>query len=121
MKKMLSGVRLARRGSAAYVACERRRDAGCEGSSLKMHFSYFGHDAFGGVGGLQAEWSAMLESLSRFLRASSFPFGPEPNKTPEPTSTSVMPRAASLVSEMKRRTHFQNAARVMPAVAVAHL
>jgi len=44
-----------------------------------------------------------------------------PNKALEPTSTSVMPRAILPFSELKPRTKFSNQARVMPAVAVAHL
>ena len=44
-----------------------------------------------------------------------------PNKAPEPTLTSVMPRAISPESEMKRRTEFHSPARVTPAVSVAHL
>ena len=44
-----------------------------------------------------------------------------PNQALEPTSTSVMPRAILSSSELKRRTDFPNQARVMPAVAVAHL
>jgi len=44
-----------------------------------------------------------------------------PNKAPEPTSTSVMPRATLPSSDLKERTDDLNKARVMPAVAVAHL
>ena len=44
-----------------------------------------------------------------------------PNKAPEPTATSVMPRAIVSVSEMKLRTEVPIQARVTPAVAVAHL
>ena len=44
-----------------------------------------------------------------------------PNKALEPTSTSVMPRATLSFSALKPRTSFPNQARVMPAVAVAHL
>jgi hypothetical protein len=44
-----------------------------------------------------------------------------PNKAPEPTSTSVMPRAIVCFFEMKPRKQFPNQARVTPAVAVAHL
>ena len=47
--------------------------------------------------------------------------GTQPNKALEPTSTSVMPRAISSFSELKPRIEFPNQARVMPAVAVAHL
>jgi hypothetical protein len=43
------------------------------------------------------------------------------NKAPEPTSTSVMPRATVSFSELKHRTEVPNQARAMPAVAVAHL
>ena len=121
MKKMLSLVRLVHYDSAAHGACERRRDVDCEDSSLQRHFSYFGHDAFGSVGALQAERCAILDNSSRDLRVHSFAFGPEPNKTPEPTSTSVMPRAIVPFSDLKQRTDFQNHARAMPAVAVAHL
>jgi hypothetical protein len=45
----------------------------------------------------------------------------EPNKAPEPTPTSVMPRATLPVSDMKLRTEIPNQARVTPAVVVAHL
>jgi len=44
-----------------------------------------------------------------------------PNKAPEPTPTSVMPRATSRDSERNSRTELQNPARVMPAAVVAHL
>ena len=44
-----------------------------------------------------------------------------PNKAPEPTSTSVMPRATLPLSEMKLQTELPNEARATPAVAVAHL
>ena len=44
-----------------------------------------------------------------------------PNKAPEPTSSSVMPRAIVPSSELKQRTEFLNRARAMPAEAVAHL
>ena len=47
--------------------------------------------------------------------------GKTPNKAPEPTPTSVMPRATSRRSERTNRTEAQNPARVMPAVVVAHL
>jgi len=43
------------------------------------------------------------------------------NKAPEPTPTSVMPRATSRVTETKPRNAEPNPARVMPAVVVAHL
>ena len=46
---------------------------------------------------------------------------PKPNKSPEPTSSSVMPRAIVSFLDLKQRTEFQNQARVMPAEAVAHL
>ena len=45
----------------------------------------------------------------------------QPNKALEPTSTSVMPPATSRVFELKHRTESPREARVMPAVAVAHL
>jgi hypothetical protein len=45
----------------------------------------------------------------------------QPNKAPEPTSTSVMSRAIVSISEMKQRTRFPNQARATPAVVVAHL
>jgi len=44
-----------------------------------------------------------------------------PNKAPEPTPTSVMPRATSRVTETKRWNVEPNPARVMPAAVVAHL
>jgi hypothetical protein len=44
-----------------------------------------------------------------------------PNKAPEPTPTSVMPRAFSGISECPGRKASSNHARVMPAVGVAHL
>ena len=44
-----------------------------------------------------------------------------PYKAPEPTSTSVTPRALSSTLEMKHRTEERSEARVAPAVAVAHL
>src|SRR5687768_1549882 len=43
------------------------------------------------------------------------------NKAPEPTAISVMPRASLSISDLKPRPEFPNQARVMPAVAVAHL
>jgi hypothetical protein len=45
----------------------------------------------------------------------------EPNKAPEPTSTSVTLRAIVSFSEMKHSTEFRIPARSVPAVAVAHL
>jgi len=45
----------------------------------------------------------------------------EPNKPPEPTSSSVMPRAIVSVFEMKLWTEVPTQARAMPAEAVAHL
>ena len=44
-----------------------------------------------------------------------------PNKAPEPTSTSVMPRAIEVITESSIPTPLPNQARVTPAVAVAHL
>ena len=44
-----------------------------------------------------------------------------PNKTPEPTPTSVMPRAISWVTESKQWNAEPNPARVMPDAVVAHL
>jgi len=44
-----------------------------------------------------------------------------PNKAPEPTPTSVMPRAISRVAELKRWNAEPNPARVMPDAVVAHL
>ena len=44
-----------------------------------------------------------------------------PNKAPEPTPTSVTPRALSGVSTMKQQNEARLAARVAPAVVVAHL
>jgi len=44
-----------------------------------------------------------------------------PNKAPEPTPTSVMPRAISRVAEIKRWSAEPNPARVMPDAVVAHL
>jgi len=44
-----------------------------------------------------------------------------PNKAPEPTSGAVMPRATSLVIELKPQNQFRNPARVTPSPAVAHL
>ena len=43
------------------------------------------------------------------------------NKAPEPTTTSVTPRATEREIEMKQRDEFQSEARVVPAVVVAHL
>jgi hypothetical protein len=42
-------------------------------------------------------------------------------KAPEPTPTSVTPRATLRIDEMKLRTPHRNAARGAPAVVVAHL
>jgi len=44
-----------------------------------------------------------------------------PNKTPEPTPTSVMPRAISRVAVLKQWNLEPNPARVMPDAVVAHL
>jgi len=44
-----------------------------------------------------------------------------PNKAPEPTPTSVMPRAISRVTEAKQWNAEPNPARVMPDAVVAHL
>ena len=44
-----------------------------------------------------------------------------PNKTPEPTTTAVTPRALAPISEMKLPTDIPLAARGAPAVVVAHL
>ena len=44
-----------------------------------------------------------------------------PNKALEPTACSVTPRAFVPSSEMKQRTAFPKAARVVPEQAVAHL
>jgi len=64
----------------------------------------------------------------RVISRKSRPFGfgvfdvcVSPNKTPEPTPTSVMPRAISRVTESKRWSAESNPARVMPDVVVAHL
>ena len=43
------------------------------------------------------------------------------NKAPEPTTTSVTPRAMLRLSEMKQQTENRIEARVVPAVVVAHL
>ena len=47
--------------------------------------------------------------------------GTQPNKTLEPTSTSVTLRAIVSLSEMNRWTENRPIARSAPAVAVAHL
>ena len=44
-----------------------------------------------------------------------------PNKAPEPTLVTVMPRASSRVIEMKLDCADSNPARVTPATGVAHL
>ena len=44
-----------------------------------------------------------------------------PNKAPEPTPTSVMPRATSRSSEGREKSAFLISARVMPDAVVAHL
>jgi hypothetical protein len=44
-----------------------------------------------------------------------------PNKSPEPTTTSVTPRALALFSETKPPTETRLPARLVPAVVVAHL
>jgi len=44
-----------------------------------------------------------------------------PNKAPEPTPTSGMPRAISRATEAKRWSAESNPARVMPDAGVAHL
>ena len=44
-----------------------------------------------------------------------------PNKAPEPTTTSVTPRAILRSSEVKQRTEARSEARVVPAAVVAHL
>jgi hypothetical protein len=44
-----------------------------------------------------------------------------PNKAPEPTPTSVTPRAFSRVTEMKRWIADRNPARGAPDAVVAHL
>ena len=49
------------------------------------------------------------------------PMKKRPNKALEPTSTSVMPRATLSFSDLKQWIESSNEARVMPAVAVAHL
>ena len=50
-----------------------------------------------------------------------FPLCVPPNKTPEPTTMSVTPRAISRVIEMKPQTENHHAARGAPAMVVAHL
>ena len=45
----------------------------------------------------------------------------KPNKSPEPTSCTVMPRATVCFCELKLPTEFRSPARVMPVQAVAHL
>jgi hypothetical protein len=45
----------------------------------------------------------------------------KPNKSPEPTSCSVTPRAFVSFSEMEQQPPNPNAARVAPEQAVAHL
>jgi hypothetical protein len=44
-----------------------------------------------------------------------------PNKALEPTATSVTPRAPSRSPELNQPTENRSEARVVPAVAVAHL
>jgi hypothetical protein len=65
-----------------------------------------------------------VESLSSRFRVTvhrSIWIPGAPNKTPEPTTTAVTPRATAPCSEMKRRTEIRLLARVVPAVVVAHL
>ena len=64
----------------------------------------------------------------RVTSQKSMPFGIEvfhicvsPNKAPEPTPTSVMPRAISRVAVLKQWNVEPNPARVMPDAVVAHL
>ena len=56
------------------------------------------------------------DSFTRFPHTSD-----PPNKAPEPTSTSVMPRAIEAKSDRPKPTTFPNQARATPAEAVAHL
>jgi hypothetical protein len=58
----------------------------------------------------------LVEELSARARSNQ-----RANKAPEPTSTSVMPRAIEVISESSIPTPLWNQARVTPAVAVAHL
>jgi hypothetical protein len=65
-----------------------------------------------------------VESLSARFRVTvhrSIRIPGAPNKTPEPTPTSVTPRATTPSSEMKPPTEIGLLARVVPAVVVAHL
>ena len=60
------------------------------------------------------DWSEMISTaMSRRTN--------RPNKAPEPTSTSVTPRAFECMSELNPKNPARNAARGAPAVAVAHL
>jgi hypothetical protein len=60
-------------------------------------------------------------SQIRFTEVRSIRIPGAPNKPPEPTTTSVTPRALELFSEMKPPTETRLPARVVPAVVVAHL
>jgi hypothetical protein len=57
----------------------------------------------------------------RFTALRSIRIPGAPNKSPEPTPTSVTPRATAPFSEMKPPTETRWPARVVPAVVVAHL
>ena len=80
----------------------------------------------------QSRQSRRISVVRRYLVQVSGPLVPKhsspeiqatqsPNKTLEPTSTSVMSRAIVSFLEVKLRTEFQIQARATPAVAVAHL
>ena len=71
-------------------------------------------------GCVAVERSLMVECLTR-VGSAVFDIVHKPNKAPEPTSTSVMPRAIVSFLDLKQRTAFPIHARVIPAVAVAHL
>jgi hypothetical protein len=65
--------------------------------------------------------SRVFPRFSPALRLCFFIPAPEPNKAPEPTPTSVTPRASSRAMKLKRRIGDRVPARGAPDAVVAHL
>jgi hypothetical protein len=99
-----------------------------------MAVAVFGIDEAAAVGDalarfhMRATVTASLKMMSRVspggsptLPPSMFHTAPEPNKAPEPTPTSVTPRAISRLIELSRRIAEPNPARGAPDAGVAHL
>jgi hypothetical protein len=103
------------RNSGSFRFCSRPGPRQISRSVTRMNQGRFA--AFGS----ERLMAAACSGLESVLAPSDFVFGAEPNKAPEPTPTSVTPRASSRAMKLKRRIADRVPARGAPDAVVAHL